>query len=71
MGRPLASVGLGVRGSHDLAEIAAEIADIWADHVELVNAYVLSENTQMNWRELLKSGSNHRLIGRPGDSTTS
>lgn len=51
--------------------ISQSLVQRWADRVELVNAYGLSENTQMNWRQVLKSGANHRLIGRPTDSTTS
>ena len=51
--------------------ISQSLMQRWANRVELVNAYGLSENTQMNWRQALEIGANHRLIGRPTDTTTS
>ena len=50
--------------------VSQSLVERWADRVELVTAYGLSENTQMNWRHELKHGVSHRLIGRPTDSTT-
>lgn len=44
---------------------------IWMDHVELLNAYGLSENTQINWRHLMLPNQNPQNIGRPVDSTRS
>lgn len=43
----------------------------WIDRLELLNAYGLSENTQFNWRQIMKSDLNPQNIGRPSDSTTS
>ncbi|KAI9778948.1 MAG: hypothetical protein M1835_004799 [Candelina submexicana] len=44
---------------------------IWMDRVELLNAYGLSENTQMNWRHVMLPNQNPQNIGRPVDSTRS
>ncbi|KAL8759743.1 MAG: hypothetical protein Q9199_000549 [Rusavskia elegans] len=44
---------------------------IWMDRVELLNAYGLSENTQINWRHLMVPNQNPQNIGRPVDSTRS
>ncbi|KAI9716367.1 MAG: NRPS [Candelaria pacifica] len=44
---------------------------IWMDRVELLNAYGLSENTQINWRHLILPNQNPQNIGRPVDSTRS
>ena len=44
---------------------------IWTDRLELLNAYGLSEVTQINWRQRLLPGQNHQIIGRPMDSTCS
>lgn len=44
---------------------------IWMDRVELLNAYGLSENTQINWRHLMLPNQNPQNIGRPVDSTRS
>ncbi|KAK4174353.1 putative linear gramicidin synthetase [Triangularia setosa] len=43
----------------------------WADELELLNAYGLSENTQINWRREMVLGQNPQNIGRPSDTTTS
>ncbi|KAL1615419.1 NRPS [Neofusicoccum ribis] len=42
----------------------------WAAELELLNAYGLSENTQFNWRRVLRSGDSPQNIGRPSDTTT-
>lgn len=42
----------------------------WADELELLNAYGLSENTQVNWRREMVPGQNPQNIGRPSDTTT-
>ncbi|KAL8654815.1 MAG: hypothetical protein Q9210_001273 [Variospora velana] len=44
---------------------------IWMNRVELLNAYGLSENTQINWRHHLLPNQNPQNIGRPVDSTRS
>ncbi|KAL8728424.1 MAG: hypothetical protein Q9166_005386 [cf. Caloplaca sp. 2 TL-2023] len=44
---------------------------IWTNRVELLNAYGLSENTQINWRHLMIPDQNAQNIGRPVDSTRS
>lgn len=44
---------------------------IWMDRLELLNAYGLSEVTQINWRHHLHPGQNPQNIGRPVDSTRS
>ncbi|KAH6658496.1 hypothetical protein BKA67DRAFT_591458 [Truncatella angustata] len=44
---------------------------MWVDHLELLNAYGLSENTQVNWRREMVLGQNPQNIGRPSDTTTS
>ncbi|KAK7932499.1 nonribosomal peptide synthase [Apiospora marii] len=45
---------------------------LWADNkkLELLNAYGLSENTQVNWRRAMRPGQNPQNIGRPSDTTT-
>ena len=42
----------------------------WIDHLQLLNAYGLSENTQFNWRNVITPGQNPQNIGRPVDTTT-
>ncbi|KAF3010365.1 nrps [Neopestalotiopsis sp. 37M] len=44
---------------------------LWVDKLELLNAYGLSENTQVNWRRRMLLGQNPQNIGRPSDTTTS
>ena len=44
---------------------------VWMDRVELLNAYGLSENTQINWRHPMRPDQNPQNIGRPVDSTRS
>ena len=44
---------------------------IWMDRLELLNAYGLSEVTQINWRHHLLREQNPQNIGRPVDSTRS
>lgn len=44
---------------------------MWVREVELLNAYGLSENTQVNWRREMVLGQNPQNIGRPSDTTTS
>ncbi|KAL8882572.1 MAG: hypothetical protein Q9198_000447 [Flavoplaca austrocitrina] len=44
---------------------------IWMNRVELLNAYGLSENTQINWRHHMLPNQNPQNIGRPVDSTRS
>lgn len=44
---------------------------LWVDELELLNAYGLSENTQVNWRHEMILGQNPQKIGRPSDTTTS
>ncbi|KUI65976.1 Nonribosomal peptide synthetase 7 [Cytospora mali] len=43
----------------------------WAGKLELLNAYGLSENTQVNWRRRMIPGQNPQSIGRPSDTTSS
>lgn len=43
---------------------------MWVKEVELLNAYGLSENTQVNWRREMVLGQNPQNIGRPSDTTT-
>ncbi|KAK4670006.1 NRPS protein [Podospora pseudopauciseta] len=43
----------------------------WVHELELLNAYGLSENTQVNWRREMVIGQNPQNIGRPSDTTTS
>ncbi|KAK0660103.1 hypothetical protein QBC41DRAFT_43565 [Cercophora samala] len=43
----------------------------WVHELELLNAYGLSENTQVNWRREMVLGQNPQNIGRPSDTTTS
>ncbi|KAK7742006.1 NRPS [Cytospora paraplurivora] len=43
----------------------------WAGRLELLNAYGLSENTQVNWRREMVLGQNPQSIGRPSDTTSS
>ncbi|KAJ5689313.1 hypothetical protein N7462_003705 [Penicillium macrosclerotiorum] len=43
---------------------------MWVNEVELLNAYGLSENTQVNWRREMVLGQNPQNIGRPSDTTT-
>lgn len=42
----------------------------WGHELELLNAYGLSENTQVNWRRRMVMGQNPQNIGRPSDTTT-
>lgn len=42
----------------------------WVNELELLNAYGLSENTQVNWRRRMVLGQNPQNIGRPSDTTT-
>jgi non-ribosomal peptide synthetase component F len=44
---------------------------LWVDELQLLNAYGLSENTQVNWRREMLVGQNPQNIGRPSDTTTS
>lgn len=44
---------------------------MWVDKLELLNAYGLSENTQVNWRREMVLGQNPQNIGRPSDTTSS
>ena len=44
---------------------------IWMDRLELLNAYGLSEVTQINWRHVMQRGQSPQNIGRPVDSTRS
>ncbi|KAF4547717.1 AMP-binding enzyme 2 [Elsinoe fawcettii] len=44
---------------------------VWVDELELLNAYGLTENTQINWRQRMERGKNPQNIGRPTDTTTS
>ncbi|KAI1075121.1 hypothetical protein F5B20DRAFT_595274 [Whalleya microplaca] len=44
---------------------------MWVDELELLNAYGLSENTQVNWRREMVLGQNPQNIGRPSDTTSS
>ncbi|KAF2219372.1 hypothetical protein BDZ85DRAFT_206290 [Elsinoe ampelina] len=43
----------------------------WVNELELLNAYGLTENTQVNWRQQLTLDKNPQNIGRPTDTTTS
>ncbi|KAK3307740.1 uncharacterized protein B0T15DRAFT_572053 [Chaetomium strumarium] len=43
----------------------------WVNELELLNAYGLSENTQVNWRREMVLGQNPQNIGRPSDTTSS
>lgn len=43
----------------------------WMERLELLNAYGLSEVTQINWRNVMRKGQNPQNIGRPTDTTTS
>jgi len=42
---------------------------VWMDRLELLNAYGLSEVTQINWRHVMHTGQSPQNIGRPLDST--
>ncbi|KAL1962638.1 hypothetical protein VTN77DRAFT_9352 [Rasamsonia byssochlamydoides] len=44
---------------------------MWVNELQLLNAYGLSENTQVNWRREMVLGQNPQNIGRPSDTTTS
>ncbi|MCJ1360919.1 hypothetical protein MMC16_000014 [Acarospora aff. strigata] len=44
---------------------------LWAHRLELLNAYGLSENTQINWRRIMEEDQNPQNIGRPSDTTSS
>ncbi|EDN03978.1 predicted protein [Histoplasma mississippiense (nom. inval.)] len=44
---------------------------VWMDKLELLNAYGLSEVTQINWRHVMHPKQNPQNIGRPVDSTRS
>lgn len=46
-----------------------DIVNAWASRVELTSAYGLSEVTQLNLRQRLEVDGNHRLIGKPADTT--
>lgn len=50
--------------------VGPALVESWADKVELISAYGLSECTQLNFRHSLKPGSDPRMIGKPSDSTT-
>ncbi|PWY91340.1 nonribosomal peptide synthase [Aspergillus sclerotioniger CBS 115572] len=41
----------------------------WVHRLELLNAYGLSENTQFNWRNVIRPDQNPQNIGRPSDTT--
>ncbi|OOF92826.1 hypothetical protein ASPCADRAFT_133220 [Aspergillus carbonarius ITEM 5010] len=41
----------------------------WVLRLELLNAYGLSENTQFNWRNVIRPDQNPQNIGRPSDTT--
>ncbi|MCJ1247060.1 hypothetical protein MMC30_004271 [Trapelia coarctata] len=45
------------------------ILPVWMDRIELLNAYGLSEVTQINWRHVMHKGQSPQNIGRPHDST--
>ncbi|KKZ65561.1 hypothetical protein EMCG_08634 [[Emmonsia] crescens] len=47
------------------------ILPVWIDKLELLNAYGLSEVTQINWRHVMHPKQNPQNIGRPVDSTRS
>ena len=51
--------------------ISPALLPIWMGRVELLNAYGLSEVTQINWRHRMLPGQNPQNIGRPVDSTRS
>lgn len=42
---------------------------LWMDRLELLNAYGLSEVTQINWRHVMREDQSPQNIGRPLDST--
>ncbi|OJD24643.1 hypothetical protein ACJ73_03990 [Blastomyces percursus] len=44
---------------------------VWMGKLELLNAYGLSEVTQINWRHIIQPKQNPQNIGRPVDSTRS
>ncbi|OJD14205.1 hypothetical protein AJ78_05419 [Emergomyces pasteurianus Ep9510] len=44
---------------------------VWMGKLELLNAYGLSEVTQINWRHVMHPKQNPQNIGRPVDSTRS
>ncbi|OTA99739.1 hypothetical protein M426DRAFT_16133 [Hypoxylon sp. CI-4A] len=44
---------------------------VWVNELQLLNAYGLSENTQVNWRREMVLGQNPQNIGRPSDTTSS
>ncbi|KAL2368247.1 nonribosomal peptide synthase, variant 2 [Blastomyces gilchristii SLH14081] len=44
---------------------------VWMGKLELLNAYGLSEVTQINWRHVMQPKQNPQNIGRPVDSTRS
>lgn len=49
--------------------VSPSLVDLWSNQVELVTSYGLTEVTQLNMRRKLEVGGNHRLIGRPLDTT--
>ena len=51
--------------------LSPTILDIWADQVNLVNTYGLSECTQLNFGQKLRPGDSPSIVGRPRDSTSS
>ncbi|KAI9841178.1 MAG: NRPS [Sclerophora amabilis] len=44
---------------------------IWLRELQLLNAYGLSEVTQINWRHTMEDAQNPQNIGRPNDTTSS
>ncbi|KAI0920315.1 Nonribosomal Peptide Synthase (NRPS) [Taiwanofungus camphoratus] len=46
------------------------VVELWSSHVQVRNAYGLSECTQINMGRQLLAGSNPRIVGRPSDTTS-
>ena len=44
---------------------------VWMHRLELLNAYGLSECTQINWRQHMSNHRNPQNVGRPSDTTSS
>lgn len=51
--------------------LSPNILNIWADQVNLLNTYGLSECTQLNFGQKIRPGDSLPIVGRPRDSTSS
>lgn len=51
--------------------VSSALVHTLAHRVELLSSYGLSECTQLNWRQRLRTDRSARLIGQPSDTTTS